>query len=73
MALFEKKKKVALKIGGMHCEKCVAKVEAAVKALGGSASVDLKLGRAAVTVPEKLDSGRIVEAVQALGFSCELL
>ena len=73
MSLFEKKKKLNLKIGGMHCEKCVAKVAAAVKALGGSADVDLKLGRAAVTVPEKLDEARLIEAVKALGFSCELL
>lgn len=71
--LFSKKKSLTLKIGGMHCEKCVAKVEAALKAIGAKAVVDLKLGRATVTCPEKVDTNDLVKAVEACGFSCQVM
>ncbi len=71
--LFGKKKNLTLKIGGMHCIKCVAKVEAALKTLGVKADIDLKLGRAAVTCPEKLDPAELKKAVEALGFSCDVI
>ena len=71
--LFGKKKKVNFKIEGMHCEKCVAKVVEAIKKLGGKADIDLKLGRATVTCPEKLDAAAIVAAVEARGFKCTVL
>ena len=70
--IFGKKKQVNLKISGMHCEHCVAKVTKAIKALGGNAAVDLKLGRAVVTCPESLDAKLICEAVSKLGFGCEI-
>ncbi len=68
--IFGKKKKVLFKIEGMHCEKCVAKVNTAIKELGGSAVIDLKLGRAEVTLPEKIDEMLVCEAVEKLGFKC---
>lgn len=71
--LFSKKKTLTLKIEGMHCEKCVAKVEAALKSAGAKAVVDLKLGRANVTCPEKTDESTLVKAVEALGFSCSVM
>ena len=71
MGLFDKKKTVEMKIGGMHCEKCAAKVEAALKAFG-KAKVDLKLGRASLTCPEKIGPEAIRAAVEALGFTCEV-
>ena len=70
--LFGKKKKINLKIGGMHCEHCAAKVKKAVKELGGKADVDIKLGRATVTCPEAMDEEAICEAVTKLGFTCEI-
>ena len=71
--LFEKKKKLTLKIDGMHCEKCSAKVENTLKAAGAKAEIDLKLGRAAVTCPEKLENDVLVKTVEALGFGCRVL
>lgn len=71
--LFSKKKNVNLKITGMHCEKCAAKVENAIKALGGSVKIDLKLGRAEVKVPEKIGEAEIKSAVDALGFKAEVI
>ena len=69
--LFGKKNSATLRIGGMHCEKCSAKVEAALKAIGVKADVDLKLGRASVTYPDKVGMDAILNAVTALGFTCE--
>ncbi|MBQ2278453.1 MAG: heavy-metal-associated domain-containing protein [Clostridia bacterium] len=69
--LFGKKNKAVLRIGGMHCEKCSGKVAAALKAIGVNADVDLKLGRANVTYPAKVEMSTIVSAVTALGFTCE--
>ncbi len=69
--LFGKKKTATLKIGGMHCEKCAAKVTSALKELGVKADVDLKLGRASISYPEKVEMTAIVGAVTALGFTCE--
>ena len=71
--LFAKKKKLNLKIDGMHCEKCVARVMNAVKEIGGSASVDLKLGRAVLTIPEKVSDETVCEAIRSLGFGCTVL
>ena len=47
--------------------------EAALKAIGAKAEVDLKLGRAAVTCPDKLDTADLKKAVEALGFSCDII
>ena len=71
--LFQKKKIVKLKITGMHCEKCSAKVDNAIKALGGSAKIDLKLGRAEIKVPEKIADADIISAVDNLGFKAEII
>ncbi len=70
--LFGKKKVVNVKIGGMHCNNCVNKVANAIKEVGGNAEVDLKLGRAAVTCPENLAPAVIKEAVEKVGFTCEI-
>ena len=72
MGLFEKKKTVRLKIGGMHCEKCAAKVESALKSFG-KADVDLKLGRATLVCPEKVTATEIKAAVEAVGFTCDAI
>ena len=71
MGLFEKKKTVEMEIGGMHCEKCAAKVENALKAFG-KAKIDLKLGRAILTCPEKVTAQELITAVEAVGFTCKI-
>lgn len=69
--LFGKKNTAILRIGGMHCEKCSGKVAAALKEIGVKADVDLKLGRANVTYPAKVEMSAIINAVTALGFTCD--
>lgn len=72
MGLFDKKKTVTMKIGGMHCEKCAAKTERALSALG-KAKIDLKLGRATLVCPETTTADEIKSAVEAVGFTCEVI
>ena len=70
---FLKKKTYNVKLDGLHCMKCVEKVQNALKALGGKADIDLKLGEGKITIPEKIDFDTIKKAVEALGFKCDLL
>ena len=53
--------------------KCVEKVQGALKTLGGKADIDLKLGRASITIPEKIDFSTVKDTIEALGFKCDLL
>ena len=63
---------VQLPIAGMTCEHCVGTVRRALEAVPGvrSAAVDLKAGRAEVTLdPGRADRARLKEAVEAAGYS----
>ncbi len=66
--VFGKKKTVVLAISGMHCERCAAKAEKALKELGCKAVVELAAGKATVTAPEKLNNQEIAAAVTRVGF-----
>ena len=73
--LFAKKETVTLKVDGMHCVKCQARVENALKAVKGvkSVAVSLENGNATVeyavgkTTPEALAA-----AVTAIGFAARV-
>ncbi len=69
----KKKKTYNVKLDGLHCMKCVEKVEGALKALGGKAEVDLKLGRGKLTLPENIDFEAVKSAIESLGFGCREL
>ncbi len=70
---FGKKKTYNVKLDGLHCMKCVEKVENAIKSLGGKAEIDLKLGRGKLTLPEKIDFDTVKSAIESLGFGCKEL
>ena len=70
--LFGKKKTVTLTISEMHCERCAAKVEKALKELGCKAAIDLAAGKAEVTAPEKLSNADIADAVTNAGFPAKI-
>ncbi len=71
--MFGKKKEIELKIDGMHCDRCVARVKDALEALGCRATVSLGEGMAKVKAPEAVSSEKIVEAVSALGFTATVV
>ncbi len=66
--LFEKKKTVTLKVEGMHCMHCVAKVEKALKEMGGKAEVSLEEGKAVVVCPESTKEADLAATVTKAGF-----
>lgn len=56
-----------IKVEGMRCEHCSARVEKALKALGYGVSVDLAKGEVKVTA-EKIDAAEVKNAIEDLGF-----
>ena len=71
--LFEKKKKITLRVDGMHCAHCVAKVEKTLKELGCKADVNLASGKAEATAPQSLNDADIAAAVTKAGFPTEVI
>ncbi len=59
-----------LKVEGMHCEHCAARVEKAIKDLGGKATVDLSSGNVEAFLPKAVTPEAIKKAIDALGFKC---
>lgn len=60
-----------IKIGGMSCGHCSARVEKALSALGDiKVSVDLKAGTATVESENILDDAPLRGADEDLGFDC---
>ena len=69
MSLFSKKETVNLDVTGMHCEKCVARVTAALEAIDGVTSVAVSLENNSATVEgHGLDAAALVAAVEAIDF-----
>ncbi len=61
--------KKVIKIGGMHCAHCSARVEAALKRLGLDCAVALADGTATVSGDEaRMSDAALREAVETLGF-----
>jgi copper chaperone CopZ len=63
-----------LKITGMHCANCKAKVERALKGVSGTygVQVDEKSGSAEVDYDGKTPAEEFVEAVRSVGYSAEV-
>ena len=70
MSLFSKKETVGLEVGGMHCEKCVARVREALAGVDGVTGVEVRLEDNAATVEgHGFSPSALVEAVEAAGFT----
>ncbi len=63
-----------LKVSGMHCGHCQAKVEKALKGVSGAygVQVDLHAGSAEVDFDGKTSPERFVEAVRAAGYTAQV-
>ena len=73
MSLFSSKETATLTVTGMHCEKCVARVTAALEAIDGVTSVQVSLeDERAVVEGRGFSVDALVEAVVAQGFGAEL-
>ena len=72
MALFKTAAETTLKVTGMHCQKCVARVKEALENVDGVMSVVANLEEERATVTGNADAQALVAAVQAIGFGAEL-
>ena len=73
--MFGKKETVVLKIDGMRCVHCQAKVEKALKAAAGVTDVAVSLEDASATVTVragKTDAAALAAVVEAAGFNVVL-
>ncbi len=67
--------KTILRSQELSCPSCVAKIEKALKALDGvqQARVHFNTGRIEIEHdPEKVDGGRLVQAVQSVGYESRI-
>ncbi|HPF18246.1 MAG TPA: heavy metal translocating P-type ATPase [Bacillota bacterium] len=64
------------RIGGMSCASCAASTERVTRALPGVAESSVNLATQRMTVrydPEKIGADAIIDAIQGIGFTAELL
>ena len=61
--------KKEIKIDGMHCEHCAAKVEAALSALDGVKKVKVKLAKGIAKLDGEVSDEAIRSAVAEAGFT----
>ena len=63
-----------LKVTGMHCGSCQAKVERALKAVPGTygVHVDVQSGEAQVDFDGKTPTEKFVEAVKSVGYDARV-
>lgn len=72
--LFGKSEKITLKVGGMSCKHCAARVEAALKTVDGVKKVDITLEKAEVAVTCRANAVKrdaLKRAVTAAGYTVE--
>ena len=67
-----KKNEIEVKIGGMQCEHCAARVKGALEELGCTAHVSLAEGKAKVKYPRSVTEDAILGAIRAVGFEPSL-
>ena len=73
--LFAKTENTVLKVEGMHCMHCAAKVESTLKALKGVKNTKADLAAKTVSVDfvaAKVTADEMVNAVNGAGFSASL-
>ena len=72
MALFKSASETTLKVTGMHCQKCVARVKDALENVDGVMSAEVSLEEEKAVVTGSVYTASLVEAVVALDFGCEV-
>jgi Cu+-exporting ATPase len=67
-------KEIRLKIGGMTCAACSARIERVLRANGCTdVSINLASGLGIITPPKGVDVGKITEIITNAGFTAELI
>jgi Cu+-exporting ATPase len=68
---FELDGSLTLPVQGMHCQKCVAKVEGALQPVAGVTTVAVNLPAAEVTVTGRYDPQQVMAAISSAGYRVE--
>ena len=72
MSLFGNAQEIQLKVEGMHCPKCVARVKEALENVDGVASAEVILEPGSATVTGTADADALIAAIEAIEFKASL-
>ena len=70
--LFDIKPEIRIRVEGMHCPKCVARVKDALEAVDGVLKAVVSLEEGSAVVSGNADVQALVSAVESIGFGASV-
>lgn len=70
--LFDIKPEIKIRVEGMHCPKCVARVKDALEAVDGVLKAEVSLEEGSAVVSGNADVQALVSAVESIGFGASV-
>ena len=70
--LFDVKPEIRIRVEGMHCPKCVARVKDALEAVDGVLKAEVSLEEGSAVVSGNADVQALVSAVESIGFGASV-
>ncbi|MCI7505016.1 MAG: cation transporter [Coriobacteriaceae bacterium] len=70
--LFDIKPEIRIRVEGMHCPKCVARVKDALEAVDGVLKAEVSLEEGSAVVSGNADVQALVSAVESIGFGASV-
>ena len=70
--LFDIKPEIRIRVEGMHCPKCVARVKDALEAVDGVLKAEVSLEEGSAVVSGNADVQALVSAVESIGFGARV-
>ena len=70
--LFDSKPEIRIRVEGMHCPKCVARVKDALEAVDGVLKAEVSLEEGSAVVSGNADVQALVSAVESIGFGASV-
>ena len=70
--LFDIKTEIRIRVEGMHCPKCVARVKDALEAVDGVLKAEVSLEEGSAVVSGNADVQALVSAVESIGFGASV-
>ena len=70
--LFDIKPEIRIRVEGMHCPKCVARVKDALEAVDGVFKAEVSLEEGSAVVSGNADVQALVSAVESIGFGASV-
>ena len=70
--LFDIKPEIRIRVEGLHCPKCVARVKDALEAVDGVLKAEVSLEEGSAVVSGNADVQALVSAVESIGFGASV-